>query len=371
MKKREIAEIKKRFEATDCSITRLRGCYVNEDGEPAVWINKAFLSLPEEEMFKYLRVGKECLSGKTGDKLYNLAAAPDNQRFALSLEELRRTKLKDDEAFEDFCADVMGAGDWTGSYMILAMHNVYDVPGVAKDGTEMADASDTVYEYILTCICPVVRPIPYIGYNEAAHVFERIVPPLMMSGPKLGILYPAFNDRRADPRGALVYRANPGSCENIIRNLFNCEIGRTDAQKKEEFQKIMYKLLSGRSGFGQLKDIYECIIRRLIEWNQEDDMMLTVEDLKKVLTEAGADEETIEEFEDIWDEKFARTEKLTAKKIVDEKKLRVETDGAVINVKPSGLSKVTVETVAGTKYLTIEIAGRTEVNGVQTKENID
>ena len=105
----------------------------------------------------------------------------------------------------------------------------------------------------------------------------------------------------------------------------------------------MYKLLSGRSGFGQLKDIYECIIRRLMEWNQEDDMMLTVEDLKKVLTEAGADEETIEEFE----------------------------DGAVINVKPSGLSKVTVETVAGTKYLTIEIAGRTEVNGVQTKENID
>ncbi len=103
-----------------------------------------------------------------------------------------------------------------------------------------------------------------------------------------------------------------------------------------------------------------------MEWNQEEDMMLTVEDLKKVLAEAGADEETIEEFEDIWDEKFARTEKLKAKKIVDEKKLRVETDGAVINVKPSGLSKVTVETVAGTKYLTIEIAGRTEVNGVQT-----
>ena len=289
--------------------------------------------------------------------------------FALSLEELRRTKLKDDEAFEDFCADVMGAGDWTGSYMILAMHNVYDVPGLAKDGTEMADASDTVYEYILACICPVVRPIPYIGYNEAAHVFERIVPPLMMSGPKLGILYTAFNDRRADLRGALVYRANPGSFGGIIKNLFNCEIGRTDAQKKEEFQKIMDKLLSGRSEFGQLKDIYECIIRRLMEWNQEDDMMLTVEDLKKVLAEAGADEETIEEFEDIWDEKFARTEKLTAKKIVDEKKLRVETDGAV--VKPSGLSKVTVETVAGTKYLTIEIAGRTEVNGVQTKENID
>ena len=133
----------------------------------------------------------------------------------------------------------------------------------------------------------------------------------------------------------------------------------------------MDKLLSGRSEFGQLKDIYECIIRRLMEWNQEEDMMLTVEDLKKVLAEAGADEETIEEFEDIWDEKFARTEKLTAKKIVDEKKLRVETDGAVINVKPSGLSKVTVETVAGIKYLTIEIAGRTEVNGVQTKENID
>lgn len=101
----------------------------------------------------------------------------------------------------------------------------------------MADASDTVYEYILACICPVVRPIPYIGYNEAAHVFERIVPPLMMSGPKLGILYPAFNDRRADPRGALVYRANPGSCETLSRICLTAKSAGRMLRRKKNFRR--------------------------------------------------------------------------------------------------------------------------------------
>ena len=54
MNKKEIAEIKKQFSPANCAITRICGCYV--DGEKAVKTKSkdAFLSLPEEEMFKYL-----------------------------------------------------------------------------------------------------------------------------------------------------------------------------------------------------------------------------------------------------------------------------------------------------------------------------
>lgn len=369
MKKREIAEIKKQFKVTECSITRLRGCYVNPNGEPEAWINKPFMSLPEEEMFKYLRMGTDCLRGKLGDKLHNLAAEPENLEFGEKLEWLRKTRLKDDEVFEDFCAKVMESNrEWVGGHIILAMHSVYDIPGVTDDGIEMEDASESVYEYVMVCICPVARPIPYIGYNEDKHVFERTVPPLAILGPKLGILYPAFNDRRADPHGALVFQDNPNTGNTTIKGLFNCSIGRTDKQKKEALENVMQRILSGQSEFWQLKDIYERIINRLLEWNKEDDLMLTKKDIRAILEEAGAALETLEEFDDIWDEFFGEEETLPAKKIVDEKKLKVETDGAVINVKPSGLRKVTVEHANGEKYLTIQITGRTEVNGVPVKE---
>lgn len=370
MKKKEITEIKKQFKATECAITRLRGCYVNPNGEAVIYMNKPFMSLPEEEMFKYLRIATDCLRGKLGDKLHNLAADEGNMSFGEMLEPLRRTRLKDDNVFKDFCEEVIENNrDWVGGYMILAMHSVYDIPGVTKDGMDLDDASESVYAYVLVCICPVALPIPYIGYNEFKNVFERVTPPLAMLGPKMGILYPAFNNRRADTRGALLYLDNPGIGDGIVRMLFSCSVGRTDKEKKEAFEKVMQRVLSDRNGFGQLKDIYERIINRLMEWREEDDLELTKRDMKSILENAGANPNTLEEFEDTWDEFLGDKEKLTAKKIIDEKRLRVETEGAVINVKPSGLGKVTVENTAGMKFLTIQITGRTEVNGVPVKED--
>ena len=53
MNKKEIAEIKKQFTPANCSITRICGCYVDAEKNKKTKIKEAFLSLPEEEMFKY------------------------------------------------------------------------------------------------------------------------------------------------------------------------------------------------------------------------------------------------------------------------------------------------------------------------------
>ena len=51
--KKEIAEIKRQFTPANCSISRICGCYVDGEKEKKTEIKEAFLSLPEEEMFKY------------------------------------------------------------------------------------------------------------------------------------------------------------------------------------------------------------------------------------------------------------------------------------------------------------------------------
>ena len=53
MNKKEISEIKKQFTPENCSITRICGCYVDGEKNKKTELKEAFLSLSEEEMFKY------------------------------------------------------------------------------------------------------------------------------------------------------------------------------------------------------------------------------------------------------------------------------------------------------------------------------
>ena len=53
MNKKEIAEIKKQFTPDRCAITRICGCYVDGEKNKKMNMKEAFLSLSDEEMFKY------------------------------------------------------------------------------------------------------------------------------------------------------------------------------------------------------------------------------------------------------------------------------------------------------------------------------
>lgn len=66
MNKREVQEIKKQFTPENCTITRIAGCYVDDEKEKKMEDEQAFLSLPEEEMFKYFDIFRKTLSGNIG-----------------------------------------------------------------------------------------------------------------------------------------------------------------------------------------------------------------------------------------------------------------------------------------------------------------
>ena len=62
MNKKEILEIRKQFTPANCAITRICGCYVDHEKEKKMESKEAFLSLPEEEAFKYFDIFKKTLS---------------------------------------------------------------------------------------------------------------------------------------------------------------------------------------------------------------------------------------------------------------------------------------------------------------------
>lgn len=72
MNKKETLEIRKQFTNENCAITRICGCYVDAEKQIRTELKEAFLSLPEEEIFKYYEIFKKTLSGTVGKNLLNM-----------------------------------------------------------------------------------------------------------------------------------------------------------------------------------------------------------------------------------------------------------------------------------------------------------
>lgn len=85
---------------------------------------------------------------------------------------LKNSKLQDDLLLEEFYDKVVESYEYGENYYIILIHAVYDVPGKTKDGLEMEDASDTVYEHILCSICPVNLTKAGLTYNAQTNNIE-------------------------------------------------------------------------------------------------------------------------------------------------------------------------------------------------------
>lgn len=140
MTKKEVLEIRHQFAQATCSIDKICGCYVDGDRRKIATMKEAFLSLPEEEAFKYFEIFKKNLSGSIGKNLITMPFPTDSefdggtQEFLLKL---RNSKLEDDELIDQFYDKVIENYDYTGNYLILLIHDTYDVPGKTTDGLTM------------------------------------------------------------------------------------------------------------------------------------------------------------------------------------------------------------------------------------------
>ena len=175
MNKKEISEIKKQFSPANCSITRICGCYVDGDKNKKTELKEAFLSLSEEEMFKYFEIFKKTLSGTLGKNLLNMEF-PTNQEADGGTQEflmrLRASRLTDDELIQQFYDRIIENYDYPENYYIILVHAVYDIPGKSSDGLDMFDASDEIYEHLLCSICPVKLSKAGLCYNAETNLIE-------------------------------------------------------------------------------------------------------------------------------------------------------------------------------------------------------
>ena len=376
MNKKECNEIKKLFTPANCAISRICGCYVDSEKNKKTELKEAFLSLPEEEAFKYFTIFNKTLSGTVGRNLVNLDFPLEeeheggHQEFLLKL---RNSKLKDDALVEEFYNRIIDTFPFGENYYIILIHVAYDVPGKATDGTEMYDASDNVFEYLLCSLCPVHLSKPGLGYNEAKNCIENRIQDWIVDQPMKGFLFPAFNDRYTDIHSMLYYTKNATDLqEDFLKNMFGCTRIPLDADsQKETFNCLIADTLGTDCDYSVVKNIHENLTE-MIEEHKEIPEPLTLDkhQVKSLFEKSGVKEEKLTDFDKLYDAAAGEDTSLFVNNVANVRTFEVKTPDVVVKVNPERADLVNTLQIDGKRCLVIEINDHVEVNGITIHQGV-
>lgn len=323
--KRDVLELRRRLKKTECSITRICGCYVNSGKQTVLKFDEPFLDLDDEEFFKYLEIAKKTLSGSLGANLLELEfdrtdEAVERQQYLLAL---KQSKLKNEELIDRLYEQVIEHYAYAGNYLILIYHDVYDVMTKTTDNIKV-DESEEVYEYLICSICPVELSKPGLGYREEENRIGARERDWVVGLPDLGFVYPAFSDRGSDVNAVMYYvKTGKESHPELVEQVLGCISQRTAAEEKKVFHEVIQNAFEEDEDEADtaLLKIQKTISGLVLESEEDEEsapVSLTRETVSGLLAEAEVPDEARERIERSYVEAFGDMPPV-AHNIVDKK----------------------------------------------------
>lgn len=371
MNRKEIAEIRRRFNIDKNAISCVRGCYVNDRREIVSTFNRPLLSFPQEEAEKYLAIFKRTLAGIPGKNLIDINFRPDqvmDDECHKLLMGLRNTALTVDQGVERLFERIIDALNLEGHYLILLMHDAYDVPFRTRDDQKIDEINEEVFNYILLSICPVKMTKPSLSYFAEDNDFHTRESDWVVAAPELGFMFPTFDDRATNIYNALYFTRDAAEMhDEFIDAVFNTDKPVPATVQKETFQAILEDTLEDDLNFDVVQTVHEQI-RDMIEANNQDKtaepLVISRREVTGMLESCGVPEEKVVAFETRYDEAFGQGMPLKAQNIVEPRKFEVRTPDVVVQVNPLRSDLVETRIIDGFKYILIRADEGVEVNGV-------
>lgn len=369
MNKKEVLEIRKQFTPANCAITRISGCYVDHEKEKRMKSKDAFLSLPEEVAFKYFDIFKKTLSGSLGKNLLNMEFPTEQespggkQEFLMRL---RKSRLTDIELLDEFYDKIIESYDYAENYYIVLIHAMYDVPGKSSDGTEMYDASDSVYEFLLCSICPVQLSKAGLTYNVEHDQIEDRIRDWIVDKPDKGFLFPAFNERTTDIHSVLYYTKKSSDLQQeLIDEVLGAEIPKSADEQKESFKCLVQDVMKEQLNYDNMRFLHDKL-NELVEEHVEDAEPFEVDknDVRKILQECVGDGEELTAYDQYYNKYVGEKGKLLATNITDIKTFNLRTSNVNIKVDSDRADLVETKVIDGRPCVVIAVDGIIEVNGI-------
>ena len=371
MNEREVAEIRRRFRPDRNSFTNIRGCYVNEMGSMVAQFHQSLTTMSQEESELLLGVLRKALSGGLGKHLRNLSFETSQVAYGEEhklLMALRDSELKDDPAVEEFFQKVISSVEIEGSYLILLVHDRYDVPYRSKNDERMDDAGDQVFRYVLCAVCPINDTKPALSYYARENEFHNRSMDQLVAPPVLGFLFPAFDERATNLYGALCYTKDPAKEHRAFLDaVFKLEPPMPAAAQMENFQFVLSEALEDEGSYEVVQAVHSQL-REMIAIHKEnkerEPLELSQSQLTGVLRSCGVSQEQAEVFDRQFEETFGADAMVSPTNLMDFKQMNLTTPNVTVRVNPERGDLVQTRISDGQKYILIRVEEGVEVNGV-------
>ena len=370
MNQKELGELRRRFRPEKSAISRVYGCYVNSSREIVSLLDESLGRMAQEEAEKYLSLLKKSLSGTLGKQLIDIVFSTeqvmDSDEYRL-LSALRESELKSGDIRQEFYRKVIESLDMGDSnYVILLAFDAYDVPQRGGDGE--SSSSETVFRYVLCCVCPVKACRAELGYFPGENEFHSCSAGQIVSPPELGFLYPAFDGRAANLYNALFYTKSTGRLhQEFIDAIFRTEAPMSADEQRESFQEALREGLEEACSMEVVQSVHEQLRERIEahrEAKDQEPLSLSAGEVGRMLRQCGVEEERVEAFQAACGRRFGEGAALSPANLIDSKKFQVKTGEVTISVDPASSYLVESRTIDGVKYLLIPAGEGVEVNGM-------
>ena len=371
MNEKEIAELRRRFRADKSSISRVRGCYVNEKREIISQFDQSLGILGQTESEQLLSTLRKTLSGTLGKNLLDIpfdtrqVVEGDQHKLLMTL---RNSALRDEEAVSAFYQRVIQSLDLEGNYLILLVQDDYDVPYRSKDDQRQDDASSEVFRYILCSICPVKQTKEALSYYVYENAFHSISADWVVSAPEMGFLFPSFDERSTNLYDALYYCKDTSQTHpDFVEAVFHAPAPMPATEQMETFQALLEDTLSDECRYQVVQSVHGQL-REMIEEHKankvEEPLVVDKGTVRRVLEHSGVSEEHVEAFEERYDDAFGANADLSPRNLVDTKQLEITTPDVTIKVSPDRGDLVETRLIDGARYILIRAEEGVAVNGV-------
>ena len=371
MNQKELSELRRRFRPEKSAISHIYGCYVNGSREIISYLDEPMGMMPQEEAEKYLGLLKKALSGTLGRNLVDIVFSTqqvmdsDEHRFLMGL---RDSQLKDGALRQSFYDKVIASLDMDGSnYLILLAHDAYDVPYKGRDGELQDDASDTVFSYIICCVCPVKDGKLELGFFSGENEFHSCAANQIVAPPELGFLFPAFDDRAANIYNALLYSKKADQLhQEFINAVFRTEPPLSAAEQREAFEGALTGALEDACSIEVVQAVHERLRDQIVRHKETKDpepLALTAGDIGNILRDCSVPEERVSAFLERCGERLGANVVLNPVNLIESGKFEVETADAKLSLDPEHSYLLEMRVIDGRQYLLFP-ADSVTVNGL-------
>lgn len=371
MNTKEIGEIRRHLRRDRSNMTKIYGCYVNDNKEVVSQFALSTGMMSDNEGEKYFSILKRTLSGSIGKNLIDISFATaqvaGSEEHKL-LMDLRETKLEDAALRDRFLEKVIETVSLNSSYLILLGCDSYDVPFKSKDGAAQADNSDETYTFLLCAICPVKQTQAKLHYIPEEKQFHDGGMLNIVSAPELGFLFPAFDNRATNIYNALYYtHSSKENHESFVDTVFHVGIPKPAYEQKQSFAAILGNALDAECSLDVVQTVHDQMCQRIAmhkEAKVPEALLVSKNEVKEVLSSCGISESHIAKFSIDYDAEFGQEEPIYPNNVIDEKHFEIKTPDVSIRVQSDKSDLIETRTIGGVKYILIPADENVEVNGV-------